>query len=115
MTQYFRTAVHYEDVSDINPCRLKPCLCCPARRRPLGIRQGCAAIVASIALTEASIAHILNAEGEKIQRVLEVSQCPCRYLAVNETVRATIRELTELERLLCDKLEKVGTFYREIS
>ncbi|MDR3278590.1 MAG: hypothetical protein LBT12_07430 [Oscillospiraceae bacterium] len=75
------------------------------------IRCGCNAVVASVALAEAALAHILNAEGEKLQKILAVSDDPGDLLAVNESVRNTIIEVSELERILYSKLTAVCTLY----
>jgi len=69
-------------------------------------------IIASIAMEELALAHILNAEGEKIQYVLgtlddkdpgEVTICD--IMAVNESVRKTMRDVIKTEMLLQFKLE----------
>lgn len=62
-------------------------------------------VLESIALVEASIAHILNAEGEKLQKVIETSKSSCELLQVNESVQRTILYATQLEQLLLSKLE----------
>ncbi len=65
-------------------------------------------ILHSIALVEVSIAHILNAEGEKIQKVLE---CTCdieKILKTNKCVIDTIVKVTKLEETLCCKLESLS-------
>ncbi len=64
-------------------------------------------ILHSIALVEVGIAHILSAEGEKIQKVLE---CTCdinEILNTNKCVSQTISKLTKLEETLCCKLEAI--------
>ncbi|MBH5318301.1 hypothetical protein I6N90_10820 [Paenibacillus sp. GSMTC-2017] len=71
-------------------------------------------LLASIALEELGLSHILNAEGEKIQFVLGTlpgvtSPTPTLsdILAVNASVRETIRVLTKKEFLLDSKLQSV--------
>ncbi len=67
-------------------------------------------ILHSIALIETGIAHILNAEGEKIQKVLE---CTCdinEILKTNKSVADTIEKITKLEDTLCCKLEAIKNF-----
>ncbi len=62
-------------------------------------------ILAGIALEEAGIAHILNAEGEKIQ--LAVSKC-CdisQLLEVNASVSCTVEDLMWLEFISYHKLK----------
>lgn len=68
----------------------------------------CAAssLLQSIALEEAAIAHILNAEGEKIQKFLE--NCHLKkddILEVNCSVESLVEKLIVLENLLKAKLE----------
>lgn len=57
----------------------------------------------SIALQEAALAHILNAEGEKIQRVVCEAKCVDDLLNVNESVTNTIQAFSTLEEMLKDK------------
>ncbi|MFC3790112.1 collagen-like protein [Paenibacillus sp. GCM10012307] len=71
-------------------------------------------LLSSIALEELGMSHIINAEGEKIQYVLGtlpgVSSPPATIsdlLAINASVRDTLRELTKKEWLLQSKLESV--------
>jgi hypothetical protein len=85
-------------------------ICCPCscRSRDEKTRDGCVGVIGSVALAETGLAHILNAEGEKIQRMLEVSACPCDLLAVNSSVSETLARVTELERVLYEKLKLAG-------
>lgn len=64
-------------------------------------------IIESIALTEASIAHVLNAEGEKLQKAIACSCNVTELLKVNESVIKTIIHSTHLEQTLFYKLESV--------
>lgn len=58
----------------------------------------------SIALIEAAISHILNAEGEKIQKVLAETDNIDTILFVNREVSKTIVNATHLEHVLYEKL-----------
>ncbi|MDR3270512.1 MAG: hypothetical protein LBT32_03210 [Peptococcaceae bacterium] len=79
---------------------------CKKRHPPKDtLRKGCINIIASIAMTETSIAHILNAEGEKIQKMLELSSCSHDIFRLNESVNHVVTQLTQLEQTLCAKLE----------
>ena len=69
-------------------------------------------LLASIALEEMGLAHILNAEGEKMQHVLGVLNaskkgCIHEILAVNESVDRVIKSVTRLQIILQEKLESV--------
>lgn len=72
---------------------------------PTHIEEGCAltAILQSIALQEAALAHILNAEGEKIQKAVCNAKCIEELLAVNESVALTVERIAGLENALRDK------------
>jgi len=71
-------------------------------------------LLISIAMEELGLAHILNAEGEKLQYVLGTlpGATPMRpsvadLLAINSSLRQTIREVAKKEWLLQSKLENV--------
>lgn len=72
-------------------------------------------IIASIAMEELGLSHIINAEGEKLQYVLGTlpsSQLtpPAtiqEILDVNESVRLMLKEIARKEQILTDKLETV--------
>ncbi|MEG1583726.1 MAG: hypothetical protein RR131_06070 [Anaerovorax sp.] len=67
----------------------------------------CDDMIESIALMEASLAHILNAEGEKIQKILEIAENAediDAILEVNKSVQQTLVNVTHLEIILYDKL-----------
>lgn len=65
-------------------------------------------LLQSIALEEAAISHILNAEGEKIQKVLCMPNCDCKdILEVNKNVQDTIEKITCLETVLREKLDLI--------
>lgn len=95
------------------PCPpVPPCPCPPPHPPcpppcPVPVPPGCGAyeIIHSIALEEAGIAHILNAEGEKLQRAVAESTSIEELLCVNDSVRRTIVQITQLEGQLYAKLE----------
>lgn len=73
-------------------------------------------IIESIALMEASLSHILNAEGEKIQAINGtltppnpnvVASTPQELLAVNKSVEEMVTAITMLEIVLEKKLSSV--------
>lgn len=74
-----------------------------------GIRR-CEAIsdlIESVALEEAALAHILNAEGEKIQKYTSptANPTPEQLLAVNKSVNDMVKSITSLEMILQSKLD----------
>ena len=69
-------------------------------------------LIASIGLEELALAHILNAEGEKIQYVLGTLEGKdpgeitiCDVMEINESVNRTLRNVIKTEILLQFKLE----------
>lgn len=69
-------------------------------------------ILASIAMEELALSHILNAEGEKLQYVLaRAHRKECRdtkeILAVNDSVTALLEGVLQNQMLLKGKMEKV--------
>jgi len=61
----------------------------------------------SIALGEAALAHIMNAEGEKIQAAIANTNDVDKMIEVNESVRDTLKQVNELEQTLLAKLQLV--------
>ncbi|WIV13751.1 hypothetical protein [Proteiniborus sp. MB09-C3] len=68
-------------------------------------------LIASIAMEEMGLAHIINAEGEKIQYVLksEISRSASIHdiKDINQGIDRIIRDVTKLQMLLQEKLESV--------
>lgn len=73
-------------------------------------------IIASIAMEELALSHILNAEGEKLQYILgtmpSVSSCACPQdvLAVNKSITDLVEVVTQNQILLKNKLNQVLKF-----
>lgn len=73
-------------------------------------------IIASIAMEELALSHILNAEGEKLQYILGTlpgttpCACPQDVLAVNKSVTALVEAVTQNQMLLKNKLAQVLEF-----
>lgn len=67
--------------------------------------QAISDIIESIALQETGLSHIINAEGEKIQKVVATATTTGEMLAVNQSVAATLNAVTRLEMVLHSKLE----------
>ncbi len=70
-------------------------------------------LLASIAMEEIALSHILNAEGEKIQKVLEHHPTIDEMLKVNRSVEKVIRAVIKKEMLLQFKLEDILDFEDE--
>ena len=73
-------------------------------------------IIASIAMEELALSHILNAEGEKLQYILGTlpgttpCACPQDVLAINKSVTALVEAVTQNQILLKNKLAQVLEF-----
>lgn len=62
-------------------------------------------IIQSVALEQTALSHILNAEGEKIQKVVALSTTAADMLAVNKSVKSMVDAISRLEIILHGKLE----------
>lgn len=62
-------------------------------------------IIESVALEETALSHILNAEGEKIQKVVAMQDVtPEVLLATNKSVESMVNAVSRLEMILHSKL-----------
>ncbi|MEG2597624.1 MAG: hypothetical protein RR977_04265, partial [Oscillospiraceae bacterium] len=88
---------------EIDPCHF---LICENRPRP---EPACACndIIESIALIETALSHILNAEGEKLQKVIAKTDDIDKILCVNKAVNKMVTDVTHLEIVLHDKLSTI--------
>ncbi|MEG1547571.1 MAG: hypothetical protein RR232_02340 [Clostridia bacterium] len=75
--------------------------------------KSCNSIIESIALIETALSHILNAEGEKIQKVLSSTDDSCEIMKANETVGRAIINITHLEQVLYAKLQLAKEFFSD--
>ncbi len=75
---------------------------------PISMSQAITDLIESIALEETALSHILNAEGEKLQKVLAMDTCLEDILRVNETVASMVASVNDLEHTLRDKLEFIS-------
>lgn len=76
---------------------------------PMTMCQAVTDLVASIALEETAMSHILNAEGEKLQAALAMDCIDiCQLLEVNESATNMVHAIANLELVLKDKLEFIA-------
>ncbi|MEG1059555.1 MAG: SdrD B-like domain-containing protein [Clostridia bacterium] len=71
---------------------------------PSPFEQAITDIIESVALEQTAISHIINAEGEKIQKILKITTNKGEILAVNDSVKKTLNAIEKLELLLQQKL-----------
>lgn len=67
--------------------------------------QAISDIIESVALEETGLSHILNAEGEKIQKVIAIATNPAELIAVNKSVESMVNAVSRLELILQSKIE----------
>ena len=66
------------------------------------------ALLQSIALEETAISHILNAEGEKLQKAISMHNCNQKdLLEINKSVGDMVEKITNLEMVLKAKLDLI--------
>lgn len=65
-------------------------------------------IITSVALEQTALGHIINAEGEKIQKIVASAKTAEEMLAVNKSVQSMLNSITRLEMVLQGKLELFG-------
>ncbi len=75
---------------------------------PVTMCQAVTDLIESIALEETAMSHILNAEGEKLQKVISMDVDVCKLLEVNDSATDMIHAIANLELVLKDKLEFVS-------
>jgi hypothetical protein len=49
---------------------------------------------------DAALSHILNAEGEKLQKIIELAKCPQELIEANQSVHKVISAITQLEYII---------------
>ena len=73
--------------------------------RPTPRSQAIFDLIESVALQQTALSHILNAEGEKLQKVLSLEEItPEDILATNQSVESMVNSVANLETILKDKL-----------
>lgn len=96
-----------EVTRNLCPCNDAVCRAC---KETCPCREECSGgdILESIALQEAALAHILNGEGEKLQRAIGEAKDLNGLLKINESVQRTILYVTQMEQVLVVKLQTLG-------
>ncbi|MFV0249438.1 MAG: choice-of-anchor A family protein [Bacilli bacterium] len=69
-----------------------------------GRQQAINDLIESVALEQTALAHIINAEGEKIQQILASNPTINEMIKVNKSVKKTINSIIRLENILNSKL-----------
>ncbi|MBU3110041.1 hypothetical protein [Clostridium lacusfryxellense] len=64
-------------------------------------------IIESIALQEIELAHIINVEGEKIQRGIALATNIDELISLDSTVNQTLTNVIKIQMLLHFKLEEI--------
>lgn len=72
-----------------------------------------ASLLQSIALEETAISHILNAEGEKLQKMISLSCEKKDLIEVNKSVENMVDKITNLEIVLKSKLDLIVPILEE--
>ena len=76
---------------------------------PISMSQAVTDLLECIAMEETALSHILNAEGEKIQKALAWDDISLeQIMEVNSTVMEMVSTVNELEHTLRDKLEFIS-------
>ncbi|MGL4449828.1 MAG: hypothetical protein ACRCTZ_01385 [Sarcina sp.] len=85
------------------------CICDDEKECQKSVRD----ILESIALMESALAHILNAEGEKLQKGICLSNTVNELICLNNSVEKTISKITGLETQLYSKLVVAQELYMQ--
>jgi len=68
-------------------------------------QQAITDIIESIALEQTAISHIMNAEGEKLQKAVSLELTTGEMLKINRSVKKTLNAVARLEMVLLGKIE----------
>lgn len=71
---------------------------------PLPRSQAITDLFESVALQQTALSHILNAEGEKLQKILSADVSVEKILLTNKSVESMVNSVADLEMILEDKL-----------
>lgn len=63
-------------------------------------------LIESVALQETALSHIINAEGEKMQKIIAIEDAtPDQLMTLNKSVEQLVNAIMRLEMMLQAKLE----------
>jgi len=79
----------------------------------LTFEQSINSVLASIAMEEAALSHILNAEGEKIQYLLSRCADTNQVIKANESVKSLIDSISDLQLTLKSKMRLALSYLPE--
>ncbi|MFR4598907.1 MAG: hypothetical protein ACLT6Z_12180 [Coprobacillus cateniformis] len=66
-------------------------------------------IIQSVAMQETALSHILNAEGEKIQKFVSIDDIRSdQLLMLNDSVKSLVGSVARLESVLQAKLQSIS-------
>lgn len=66
-------------------------------------------VVESVALQQTALSHIINAEGEKIQKALSlINITPEEWISINASVESLLNSITVLEIVLQEKISTIN-------
>ena len=103
----YRECTDEEDGNNQDTCKHKSHKC-PSPYEAVGC------LLESIALEEKMIANILNAEGEKIRKVISMPECTIEdILDTNESVNNTLKNVFKVEAILQYKLENAENLMKQ--
>lgn len=86
-------------------CHKEDCHCHKQDKDECNCRREICSLIESIALMETALAHILNAEGEKLQKTVKHACNTEEMLEVNRSVQTTLARAVLLEQNLFLKLD----------
>ncbi|MEG1163965.1 MAG: hypothetical protein RSE31_04500, partial [Anaerovoracaceae bacterium] len=62
-------------------------------------------LITSVALEQTALSHILNAEGEKIQKAGKLGLSSADLIAINDSVNDMVNDITKLDLILQSKID----------
>ena len=80
----------------------------------ISLEQALANVIESIALEETALSHILNSQGEILQKTKQDAMSTDELVSVNESVNSIIKNVVKLQMLLQFKLEDTEELLKSI-